>query len=129
MERGSSKHSPRLDDELEHEAQSITRSGQPPHTEEWRETEPLDEGHLTLPPDHEPGTPAGMTPADVDRRSDLARYLTRGDFPADRDALLGFLDRSGAPDDVTDAIRRLPGGRRFAAFGDVVRALGIPTEE
>ncbi len=129
MERGSSKHGARLDEELEHETQSITRTGQPPHTEEWRETEPFDERHLSLPADHEPGTPPGMTPADVDRRSDLARYLPRGDFPADRDTLVGQLERTWAPDDVTDTVRRLPEGSRFAAFGDVVRALGIPTEQ
>ncbi len=46
MQRDSSKHSPRLDDEMEEEDQTILRSGQPPRTEEWRETEPFDPAHL-----------------------------------------------------------------------------------
>jgi hypothetical protein len=69
-----------------------------------------------------------MRTADIDRRSDVARYLPRSDFPADRDTLVGDLERIGAPDDVTDAIRRLPAGRKFATVGDLGSALGIPTE-
>jgi len=70
MERGSDKHSPRLDDELEREDQTITRSGQPPHTEESRETEPFEEPLLDeeLPADEAPGTPA---------RADIARLVNR----------------------------------------------------
>jgi hypothetical protein len=46
MERESSKHSPRLDDEMEQETAAIRRTGQPARTEEWRETEPFDPAHL-----------------------------------------------------------------------------------
>ena len=46
MDRESSKHGPRLDEEMEEESQTILRSGQPSRTEEWRETEPFDPGHL-----------------------------------------------------------------------------------
>ena len=46
MQPESSKHSPRLDDGMEAEDQTILRSGQPPRTEEWREPEPFDPGHL-----------------------------------------------------------------------------------
>jgi len=130
MERGSDKHSPRLDDELEREDQTITRSGQPPHTEESRETEPFEEPLLDeeLPPDEAPGTPAGMTPADVERRSEIARWLEPHKFPSDRDTMLDYLQRGGAPDEVVDAIAALPARRAFSSTGDVVRALGIPTE-
>jgi hypothetical protein len=130
MERGSAKHGPRVDDELEHEDQPITRGNQPPHTEEWRETEPFVDEHvdLNVPPGESPGTPAGMTPADVAARSDIARWLEPHAFPADRDTMLGYLQREGAPDEVTDAISRLPAGQSFSRTGDVIRALGIPTE-
>jgi hypothetical protein len=70
-----------------------------------------------------------MTWDDVERRSDIARYLPVRAFPADRRVLLGFLKQTGAPDEVVDAIRRLPGDRQFATVGEVVRALGIATEE
>jgi hypothetical protein len=129
MERGSSKQGLRVDEELEHETESITRAGQPPHTEEWRETEPFDEGHLILPDDREPGTPPGMSVSDIDRRSDIARHFPPHRFPADREALLRDLERTDAPDEVVDAIRSLPGGHQFATVGDVVRALGIQTEK
>ena len=131
MQRESSKHSPRLDDEMEEEDQTILRSGQPAHTEEWRQTEPFDEPHLEteLPEDEEPAAPRGMTPADVERRADIARWLPPHKFPTDRETLLAFVQHEGAPDDVTDAIASLPARRNFATIGEVVRALGIPYEE
>jgi hypothetical protein len=67
-------------------------------------------------------------PAEIDRRSDIARYLPPHRFPADRDALLGCLEGTDAPDEVADAIAALPADRSFATVGDVARALGIPTE-
>jgi hypothetical protein len=35
----------------------------------------------------------------------------------------------GAPDDVVAAIGRLPAGRKFHTIGEIVRTLGIHTEE
>lgn len=130
MERGSSKHGPELDEQMEGEDESILRTGQPPRTEEWREPEPFDPEHLDqeLPPDQEPAAPRGMTPADVDLRSDIARWLPPHKLPEGRDALLEFLRHEGAPDDVVDAIGRLPARQTFATIGEIVRALGIHTE-
>jgi len=130
MERGSTEHSPRLDDQLKHEDEAITHTGQPAHSEEWRQSEPFEEPPLDeeLPEDVAPGTPAGMTPADVERRSAVARWLEPHKFPSDRDTMLDYLQREGAPDEVTDAIAALPAGQPFDRTGDVIRALGIPTE-
>jgi Protein of unknown function (DUF2795) len=129
-QRGSSKHGPELDDQMEQETRDITRTGQPEHTEEWRETEPFEEEHLDqeLPASEQPGTPAGITQAQVDRRSDIARWLEPHDFPAGRDMMLGYLEQTGAPDEVVGAISRLPARREFARVAEVMRALGIPTE-
>ena len=41
MERGSTKHGPKLDDELQHETEGMIRSGQPNRAEEHRETEAI----------------------------------------------------------------------------------------
>ncbi len=128
MERGSFKHGDRLDDEMEKETETLTHSGQPSRTEEWRQTEPVDEVHLAMPDDEQPGTPRGMTPADVNERSDIARYIEPHKLPAGRAALLRHLDATGAPDEVVDAIRRLPDGRQFSTVGEIVRALGSHTE-
>jgi hypothetical protein len=40
-ERGSDKHGPHLDDQMKHEDQALIQGNQPPHAEEWRDTEPL----------------------------------------------------------------------------------------
>ncbi|HTX82444.1 MAG TPA: DUF2795 domain-containing protein, partial [Streptosporangiaceae bacterium] len=85
-QRANSKHGRRLDDELERETEDLTRSGWPSRTQEWREPEPVegDHLHLAVPPDHQPGAPYGMTAADAERRSDIARYLPLRALPADR---------------------------------------------
>ncbi len=129
MDRASSKHSPWQDDQMERETQRITRAGEPEHPEEWRQTEPFDEGHLSVPEDQAPGTPAGMTPSDVNRRADIAIYLPPGKLPADRDTILGYVRDTSAPDEVVDAVSSLPPHRVFRTIGEVVRALGIHTEE
>jgi hypothetical protein len=61
--------------------------------------------------------------------ANIARSLPPHKLPASRDALLDFLQRTGAPDDVIDAISSLPADREFRTVGEIVRALGIPTEE
>ena len=131
MDRGSSKHSPRLDEEMEQETATIRHDGQPAHTQEWRQTEPFDEEPLSLdlPGDQAPGTPPGMTEAGVELRADIAIWLEPGKLPADRDGMLGQARESGAPDGVLDALSRLPAGRQFSTVGEIVRALGIRTEE
>ena len=40
MQRGSDKHGPRLDDELEHELEGTVRANRPTRAEEWRDPEP-----------------------------------------------------------------------------------------
>ena len=131
MDRGSSKHSPRLDEEMEQETETIRHDGQPAHAEEWRQTEPFEEEplSLSLPGDEAPAAPTGMTEADVELRTDIAIWLEPGKLPADRDALAEQARETGAPDEVLDALARLPAGREFGTAGEVVRALGIHTEE
>jgi len=128
MDRASSKHGPWKDDQMERETHDIGHAGEP-HLQEWRQTEPFDEEFYQLPEAETPGTPAGMTHADVDRRSDIAIYLPPGKLPADRDKILGYVRRAGATDDVLDALGNLPPHREFRTIGEVVRAIGIPTEE
>ena len=99
MERGSSKHGPELDEQMEGEDESILRTGQPARTEEWREPEPFAPEHLDLelPEDQEPGVPRGMTTGDVELRSDIARWLPPHKLPEDLR--------------VVDAIPRTPIGK------------------
>ncbi len=75
------------------------------------------------------GTPAGTSPADVDRRAALAEALGKEVWPADRDALVAKAQEGNAPDRVLSDLRRLPSGQQFENVQDVARALGIGTEQ
>ena len=74
------------------------------------------------------GTPVGMDAASVEARAELARWLDRADFPSSGPALVEAALDHRAPDAVVEELRRLPDGETFERIGDVVRALGYPTE-
>ncbi|OPC79697.1 hypothetical protein B4N89_00925 [Embleya scabrispora] len=76
------------------------------------------------------GTPPGMTPGDVELRSELARHLGRDVYPATRDSLLATLRDNNASDDLVRIATGLPDDdTRYANMQDVARALGLGTEE
>jgi hypothetical protein len=128
----STKHSPRVDEELQHEIQGMVRSGHTTRAEEWRDPEPLAEGDPDI--DADPsgtlvgGTPAGMDAAAVTARAELARWLDRADFPSTGADLVEAARDHRAPDAIVAELERLPGGDTFERVGVVVRALGYPTE-
>jgi hypothetical protein len=128
----STKHSPRVDEEMEHEIQGMLKGEHATRAEEWRETEPVAEGDPDI--DADPagtlvgGTPVGMTADAVVARAELARWLTREPFPGTRDELVEAARDHRAPDAVVAELERLPEGETFERIGDVARALGYPTE-
>jgi len=128
----STKHSARVDDELEHETQGMVRSGHTTRAEEWRDPEPTAEGDPEI--DADPsgtlvgGTPVGMTADAVVARTELARWLDRADFPSTGPELAEAARDHRAPDAVAAELERLPAGETYERIGDVVRALGYPTE-
>jgi hypothetical protein len=128
----STKHSPRVDEELEHEIQGMLKAERSTRAEEWREVEPQAEGDPDI--DSSPagtlvgGVPEGMTEDAVVARAELARWLDRADFPSDGPTLVEAALDHRAPDAVVDELRRLPEGETYERIGDVVRALGYPTE-
>jgi hypothetical protein len=128
----STKHSPRVDEELEHEIQGMLRSGHSTRAEEWRDPEPVAEGEPDV--DAAPngtlvgGTPVGMDADAVESRAELARWLDRADFPSTGPELVEAALDHRAPDAVVAELERLPAGDTFERIGDVVRALGYPTE-
>ena len=128
----STKHSPRVDDELEHEIQGMVRGNHSTRAEEWRDPEPVAEGEPDI--DADPsgtlvgGTPVGMDADAVVARSELARWLDRADFPRTGPALVEAARDHRAPDAVVAELERLPAGDTYERIGDVVRALGYPTE-
>jgi hypothetical protein len=118
MERGSDKHSRRLDDAMADEAAGIVHGGHDSHIEEWRSAEPSgeDQPEVGLGGDTAltGGTPEGMTPEDVEARSQLASWLGRASFPAVRELLL---------EHVMDAAPRRRSSSKYARF---LRAANSP---
>jgi hypothetical protein len=78
---------------------------------------------------HEPGTPAGTDPGDIQRRAALAAALGKEVWPADRDTLVAKAEGSNAPDGVLAQLRRLPGGQQFGNVQEAAEALGMGTEQ
>jgi uncharacterized protein DUF2795 len=128
----STKHNPRVDEELEHEVQGLLKGERSTRSEEWREVEPSAEGDPDV--DAVPngtlvgGTPVGMDADAVEARAELARWLDRADFPATGPDLVEAARDHRAPDAVVAEFGRLPEGQTYERIGDVVRALGYPTE-
>jgi hypothetical protein len=128
----SGTHGARADDVLAAEAEPLTRSGHSGRAEESREVEPSgeDQPDVDLAPDGTltGGTPVGIDQATVQLRAELARWLDRADFPATGADLMKAARDHRAPDAVADELARLEPTRSYDRIGEVVRALGHPTE-
>jgi hypothetical protein len=121
LERGSDKHSPRVDEELEQGAPIESR------VEEYREQEgPGDDQPTPAPRITEPTGSLDLD--DAEARSDIARYLDRGAFPADREGLVANARANHAPPVVLERLQALPDGRTYQALPDVWAALGGTVE-
>ena len=76
MERGSNKHSARMDDALEAEVHGMMTANRETRGEQWNTAEPSgeDQPDVDLAPDGTlaGGVPDGMTEADVEQRAEIA---------------------------------------------------------
>jgi hypothetical protein len=135
MERGSAKHGPRLDDEMEHEVRGqLQGRGVGGRAEEWREPEPAgeDQPGASRVPGGNPagGVPPGMTADEVEQRSRLGRYLPLSALPGDKRALVTAARRAQAPTAVLDELAGLPeDGTEYETVSQVWQALGHHNEE
>ncbi|MBQ1024221.1 DUF2795 domain-containing protein [Micromonospora sp. C95] len=134
MDRGSSKHSPRVDEQMSQEVSGLVQG---PGTggsrvDEFRVPEPAgeDQPEPTTAPagDLRSGAPQGMTSEDVEARSRLGRFITMTALPGDRAALLANARANEAPDDVLAALQRLPENTRYQTVSEVWAALGHTNE-
>ena len=125
MQRGSDKHSARLDDALEQEVSGLMRSGHD-NREDWNSPEPSgeDQPDVDLVPNGtlSGGVPEGMTGEDVDGRSELASYLGRA-WPATREDLIGKATENDAPDSVLQQLQGLPEGSDYENMQELWSAL------
>lgn len=121
-ERGSTQHSPRVDEELHKETESLLR-GSPveARAEEWRRMEP--------PADNEPLPDAHVSVDDVELRSLLAISLRPSAFPGDRARLLAVAEEEHAEDRILEWLGSLPATQTFPNVESVWEALGGTHEE
>ena len=131
MERGSDRHSPRIDEEMDHQTRSL-QQGAPVESrvEEFREQEGPGDDQPT--PDARlaggRATAASLDLDDAEARADIARFLTPSAFPADREALLADAQGNHAPEAVLERLRALPEGRTYENVQDVWGTLGGTVE-
>ncbi len=115
MERGSDKHSARMDDALEAEVSGLMRAGHDSRAD-WNSPEPSgeDQPDVDLVPNGTlaGGVPEGMNEDDVERRSELASLLGRI-WPATSEQVLAVAVENDAPDAVLSTLRHLPPGQSF----------------
>ena len=131
MERGSDKHSPRVDEQLDHDTRSL-QQGAPVESrvEKHREQEgpgddqPVPDARLA----EGRATAASLDLDDAETRADIARFLAPSVFPADREALLADAEGNHATDEVLERLRALPAGRAYENLQDVWSALGGTVE-
>jgi Protein of unknown function (DUF2795) len=129
LERGSDKHSPRVDEELDHETRSL-QQGAPieSRVEEFREQEGPGEDQPTPEPRLSEDQTGSLDLDDAEARSDIARYLDPSAFPADREGLVANAEANNAPEAVLERLQALPAGRTYEAMPDVWAALGGTVE-
>ncbi|GIG92609.1 DUF2795 domain-containing protein [Plantactinospora endophytica] len=132
MERGNSKHGPRLDEEMGREVKGTVQNAAGGRAEEWREPEPAgeDQPGITRAPsnDTRAGAPQGMTSEEVEQRSRLGRFIPLSALPGDRESLRRSAEENEAPDDVLAQLDQLPPGDQFQTVSEVWAALGHANE-
>ena len=132
MERGNSKHGPRVDDQMSQEVGSTVGNTAGSRAEEWRDPEPAgeDQPAATRAPtnDTRSGAPRGMTSVEVEERSRLGRYISLSALPGDRLALRSSAEENEAPDDILAALDQLPADTEFQTVSQVWAALGHDNE-
>jgi len=123
MDRESNKHSPRVDEALAHDVDSLLH-GSP---EESR----AQEGRLQEDPEVGPGRRlddlipgVDMTEAELRERAELSRHVAAAHFPARRDELVAAAEGDHAPDEMMRALGELPADEEYQTVQAVWKALG-----
>ncbi|HEY0533599.1 MAG TPA: DUF2795 domain-containing protein [Actinoplanes sp.] len=108
MDRGSSKHSARVDDEMADEVRGTVQGTAGGRAEDWHMAEPSGEDQPAV----------SVVPDTANDFSRFGSYLGRV-FPADRETLLASAREFEAPDDVIDRLSALPPGRIYQNAAEV----------
>jgi len=124
MERGSNKHSARVDEQLGNEVRDIVQGGADTRAEEWPNGE--DQPELSaVPEDAGRGEPDGVGNPEAEQLSRFGTYLGRSALPGNREALERSARALEAPDDVLAALHRLPPHTTYRTVTEVWAAVRI----
>jgi hypothetical protein len=127
MERGSNKHSPRVDDQLGSEIRGTLQGTAGARAEEWRMAEPSgeDQPETTTVPDGGYGRdePNGVGNAEAEQLSRFGSYIGLSALPGDREALEKSARELEAPGDVLEALHRLPPDTTYRTVTEVWAAI------
>jgi hypothetical protein len=126
MERGSSKHSPRVDEEMKHEVRGTVQGVAGGRAEEWKMAEPAGEDQPDATRAVEAEAANDMSRNDMSR---FGRYIGLSAMPGDRDALRRSAEILAAPDDILADLDALPDNVTFHTVTEVWAALGRGSAE
>jgi hypothetical protein len=121
MERGSSKHSPRVDEQMEQEVRGTLQGIAGGRAEEWKMAEPAGED--------QPDATRAVDAASANDLSRFGRYIGLSALPGDRAALRHSAETLEAPDDVLADLASLPEGVVFHTVTEIWAALGRGASE
>jgi hypothetical protein len=116
MERGSNKHSPRVDEHLNQEVLGTVQGVAGGRAEEWKMAEPAGED--------QPDTTRSIDAASANDLSRFGRYVGMSALPGDRAAVRHSAENLNAPDDVLTDLETLPEGVVFHTVTEIWAALG-----
>jgi hypothetical protein len=131
MSEASDKHSPRLDEQLQHETEPLLRGAPDEGRDEWRRQQAPGPGEpdVALPDRALPGDGDDRLPEDeLDRRARLAAALAPARFPTTATELTAVAEGEHLGDDLLDPLRALPADASFATVQDVWVSLGGAVE-
>jgi hypothetical protein len=128
MERGSSKHSPRVDEQMASEVQGTVRGIAGGRAEEWKMAEPSgeDQPQVSLVPEEEivRGEVTGVGSQSGEAFSRFGSYIGMSALPGDREALLKSAGDLEAPDDIVELLNQLPPDTTYRNLAEVWHTLG-----
>ncbi len=127
MDRGSNKHSPRVDDQMAAEIRGTVQGTAGARAEEWKMAEPSgeDQPEVSLIPEGGAGRGQqnGVGSAQGEALSRFGSFIGLSALPGDREALLKSAQDLKAPDDVLEALEQLPAGTTYRNVSEVWHAL------
>ena len=130
MPRGSDKHSPRIDESLEHDTRSLTqgapsesRADEGRQQEGAADDEPTTDALLSGELHPEQMDEDELRHDEIEARSRLAAHLRPSIWPADRETLVACARELNAPPDILDLLSHLPDGE-FSHTEAVWEAVG-----